>query len=153
RAFDARIQAVRPHPGQAASAALLRRLLADSEIVESHRDCGKGQDPYSLRCMPQVHGPTRDTLAYARAVLQPEAARATDNPLIFDDEIISGGNFHGQPVALALDFATIAVAELANISERRIEQIVNPHLSSGLPPFLAPSSGLNSGFMIAQVTA
>src|SRR5262249_29943415 len=91
RAFDARIQAVRPHPGQAASAALLRRLLADSEIVESHRDCGKVQDPYSLRCMPQVHGATRDTLAHARAVLEREAASATDNPLIFDEEILSGG--------------------------------------------------------------
>jgi histidine ammonia-lyase len=164
RAFDARIQAVRPHPGQAVSAALLRRLLADSEIVESHRDCGKVQDPYSLRCMPQVHGATRDTLAFVRAVLEREAASATDNPLVFPPdendpgpaghgEIISGGNFHGQPVALALDFAAIAVAELANISERRVEQLVNPHLSSGLPPFLAPSSGLNSGFMIAQVAA
>jgi len=155
RAFDARVQAARPHPGQAASAQLLRRLLADSEIVESHRDCGKVQDPYSLRCMPQVHGATRDALAFVRGVLEREAASATDNPLVFVDarEIVSGGNFHGQPVALALDFATIAVAALANISERRVEQIVNPHLSSGLPPFLAPSSGLNSGFMIAQVTA
>jgi histidine ammonia-lyase len=155
RAFDARIHAVRAHPGQAQSAALLRRLLADSEIVESHRDCGKVQDPYSLRCMPQVHGATRDTLAFVRAVLEREAASATDNPLVFVDaaEIVSGGNFHGQPVALALDFAAIAVAELANISERRIEQLVNPHLSSGLPPFLAPASGLNSGFMIAQVAA
>jgi histidine ammonia-lyase len=155
RAFDPRIQAARPHPGQAESARFLARLLADSEIVESHRDCGKVQDPYSLRCMPQVHGATRDALAYARAVLEREAASATDNPLVFADEgeIVSGGNFHGQPVALALDFATIAVAELANIAERRVEQLVNPHLSSGLPPFLAPSSGLNSGFMMAQVTA
>jgi histidine ammonia-lyase len=158
RAFDPRIQAARPHPGQAASATFLARLLAASEIVESHRDCGKVQDPYSFRCMPQVHGATRDTLAYVRAVLEREAASATDNPLVFvsedaGDEIVSGGNFHGQPVALALDFAAIAVAELANISERRIEQLVNPHLSSGLPPFLAPSSGLNSGFMMAQVAA
>ena len=155
RAFDARIQAARPHPGQAVSAAFLRQLLADSEIVESHRDCGKVQDPYSLRCMPQVHGATRDALGYARAVLEREAASATDNPLVFasENDIVSGGNFHGQPVALALDFAAIAVAELANISERRVEQLVNPHLSSGLPPFLAPSSGLNSGFMMAQVTA
>ncbi len=155
RAFDPRIHAARPHPGQAESARLLARLLAASEIVESHRDCGKVQDPYSLRCMPQVHGATRDTLAYARAVLEREAASATDNPLVFVDEgdIVSGGNFHGQPVSLALDFAAIAIAELANISERRVEQLVNPHLSSGLPPFLAPSSGLHSGFMMAQVTA
>ena len=157
RAFDPRIQAVRPHPGQAVSARFLARLLAESEIVESHRDCGKVQDPYSFRCMPQVHGATRDTLAYVRGVLEREAASATDNPLVFvsdaGDDIVSGGNFHGQPVALVLDFAAIAVAELANISERRLEQLVNPHLSSGLPPFLAPSSGLNSGFMMAQVTA
>ena len=154
RAFDARIQALRPHPGQAASAALLRRLLADSGIVESHRDCKKVQDPYSFRCMPQVHGATRDTLAHARQVLEREAASATDNPLVFEDgDIVSGGNFHGQPVALVLDFAAIAVAELANVAERRIEQLVNPHLSSGLPPFLAPESGLNSGFMMAQVAA
>jgi histidine ammonia-lyase len=155
RAFDERIQRARPHPGQAAAAAALRELLADSEIVESHRDCGKVQDPYSFRCMPQVHGATRDALAYARAVLEREAASATDNPLVFadDGDIVSGGNFHGQPVALALDFACIAVAELANISERRVEQLVNPHLSSGLPPFLAPHSGLHSGFMMAQVTA
>ena len=110
--------------------------------------------------MPQVHGASRDVLAFARGVLEREAASSTDNPLVFVDpdddvagEMISGGNFHGQPVALALDAAAMAVAELANISERRIEQLVNPHLSSGLPPFLAPDSGLNSGFMIAQVSA
>jgi histidine ammonia-lyase len=155
RAFDPRIQAARPHPGQAASARNLERLLAGSGIVESHKDCGKVQDPYSLRCMPQVHGATRDALAYARRTLEVEAGAATDNPLVFaaEGELISGGNFHGQPVALALDFAGIAAAELANIAERRIEQLVNPHLSSGLPPFLAPESGLNSGFMIAQVSA
>jgi histidine ammonia-lyase len=155
RPFDPRIHAVRPHPGQAASARFLARLLADSEIVESHRDCGKVQDPYSLRCMPQVHGATRDTLAHARQVLEREAASATDNPLVFvaEGDLVSGGNFHGQPVALALDFAAIAVAALANISERRVEQLVNPHLSSGLPAFLAPESGLHSGFMLAQVTA
>jgi histidine ammonia-lyase len=155
RAFDPRIQAVRPHPGQAASARNLSRLLAGSGIVESHRDCGKVQDPYSLRCMPQVHGATRDALAYARQVLEREAIAATDNPLVFPetDEMISGGNFHGQPVALALDFAGIAAAELANIAERRIEQLVNPHLSSGLPAFLSEQSGLNSGYMMAQVSA
>ena len=160
RAFDARIQAVRPHPGQATSASNLRRLLAGSAIVESHRDCGKVQDPYSLRCMPQVHGATRDTLDFVTATLEREANSATDNPLIFfpatgddaDAEFISGGNFHGQPIAMALDYAAIAVAELANIAERRIEQLVNPHYS-GLPPFLVAESGLNSGFMMAQVTA
>ena len=158
RPFDARIAAVRPHPGQAASADNLRSLLADSEIMESHRDCKKVQDPYSLRCMPQVHGATRDTLAWARQVLEREVVAATDNPLIFvgedgEAEVISGGNFHGQPVAIALDAATIAVAELANVSERRVEQLVNPAMSSGLPPFLAPRTGLDSGFMMAQVTA
>jgi histidine ammonia-lyase len=155
RAFDPRVVAARPHPGQIAVATLLRALLDGSQIAESHKDCGKVQDPYSLRCMPQVHGASRDVLAYARTVLEREAASSTDNPLVFvdSDEMISGGNFHGQPVAMALDFAAIAIAELANISERRVEQLVNPHLSSGLPPFLAPDSGLNSGFMIAQVSA
>ncbi|MBA3462871.1 MAG: histidine ammonia-lyase [Deltaproteobacteria bacterium] len=158
RAFDERVIAARPHPGQIAVGAVLRELLAGSEIAESHKGCGKVQDPYSLRCMPQVHGASRDMLGYARTVLEREVASSTDNPLVFvdgpeGDEMISGGNFHGQPVAIALDAAAIAVAELANISERRVEQLVNPHLSSGLPPFLAPDSGLNSGFMIAQVSA
>ena len=158
RAFDPRIQAVRPHPGQGRSAENLRRMLTASEMSESHRDCGKVQDPYSLRCMPQVHGATRDVLDFCAQVLQRECNAATDNPLAFelangDLELLSGGNFHGQPVAFASDFLAIALAELANISERRIEQLVNPALSSGLPPFLAPDSGLNSGFMIAQVTA
>ncbi len=160
RAFDERVVAARPHPGQQTVGGNLRALLTDSPIAASHRDCGKVQDPYSLRCMPQVHGASRDTLGYVRAVLEREANASTDNPLVFPDaghpdggEMISGGNFHGQPVAMALDFAAIAIAELANISERRVEQLVNPHLSSGLPPFLAPSSGLNSGFMIAQVSA
>ena len=155
RAFDERVIAARPHPGQIAVAKFLRELLVDSGIAESHKDCGKVQDPYSLRCMPQVHGATRDMLGFTRTVLEREAGSSTDNPLVFADEgeMISGGNFHGQPVAIALDAAAIAIAELANISERRIEQLVNPHLSSGLPPFLAPDSGLNSGFMIAQVAA
>ena len=128
--------------------------------MESHRDCGKVQDPYSLRCMPQVHGATRDTLEWVRTVLEREILAATDNPLIFpsDDagvptEVISGGNFHGQPLAIALDAAAIATAELANVAERRIEQLVNPAMSSGLPPFLAAKTGLDSGFMMAQVTA
>jgi histidine ammonia-lyase len=166
RAFDERVIAARPHPGQIAVGKLLRELLAGSAIAESHKDCGKVQDPYSLRCMPQVHGASRDVLGFARTVLEREANASTDNPLVVpaspegrtsdeigEAEMISGGNFHGQPVALALDAAALALAELANISERRVEQLVNPHLSSGLPPFLAPDSGLNSGFMIAQVSA
>ncbi len=161
KAFDPRIHAARPHPGQIRSAANILALLQQSEIMESHKDCGKVQDPYSLRCMPQVHGATRDALDYVRAVLSREINSATDNPLVFmdgdhgvpGDEVVSGGNFHGQPVALALDFLAICTSELASISERRVEQLVNPMLSSGLPPFLAPEPGLNSGFMILQVTA
>ncbi len=157
RPFDERLHAARPHPGQAIVAANLRALLADSEIAESHRDCGKVQDAYSLRCMPQVHGATRDALGWVRSVLLREVNSITDNPSVFVDrgetEIISGGNFHGQPLALALDLAAIATTELANISERRVEQLVNPALSTGLTPFLAAGSGLHSGFMIAQVTS
>ncbi len=161
RAFDARIHRARPHPGQLAVANTLSTLLQGSGLKASHSECGKVQDPYSLRCMPQVHGATRDALAYVRSVLERELNSATDNPLVFldgdydtaGDDVISGGNFHGQPIALALDFLAIAIAELANISERRVEQLVNPSLSSGLPPFLAPEPGLNSGFMIVQVTA
>ncbi len=154
RPFIAQIQAARPHPGQMAVAEHLRRLLRDSEIVESHADCSKVQDPYSLRCMPQVHGAVRDGLQHARRVLSIEVNSATDNPLVFPGEelIVSGGNFHGQPVSLALDVLAIACTQLAAISERRVEQLVNPALS-GLPPFLARNSGLNSGFMIAQVTS
>ena len=157
RPFDERLMRVRPHPGQAATASNLRVLLTESEIMESHVNCGKVQDPYSLRCMPQVHGATRDALAWASAVLEREVNSVTDNPTVFltdgDADLISGGNFHGQPVAIALDLAAIAVAELANISERRVEQLVNPALSSGLTPFLAKDSGLHSGFMIAQVAS
>jgi histidine ammonia-lyase len=157
RPFDPRIVAVRPHPGALAAAAHLRRLTQHSAIVESHRDCHKVQDAYSFRCMPQVHGAARDGLSFAAATLEREMNAATDNPLVFVEEggradILSGGNFHGQPVALALDVAAIALAELGAISERRIEQCVNPALS-GLPPFLAVDSGLHSGFMLAQVTA
>lgn len=155
--FDERLHRARPHPGQIAVASNLRALLAESEIAESHKDCGKVQDAYSLRCMPQVHGATRDALAWVRSVLEREVNSITDNPSVFVDrgetEIISGGNFHGQPLALALDLAAMATAELANISERRVEQLVNPSLSSGLTPFLAAGSGLHSGFMIAQVTS
>jgi histidine ammonia-lyase len=157
RPFDDRLMRVRPHPGQGQVAENLRALLAESEIMESHAHCGKVQDPYSLRCMPQVHGATRDALTWAAAVLEREVGSVTDNPTVFltDDgaDLISGGNFHGQPVALALDLAAIAAAELANISERRVEQLVNPALSSGLTPFLAKDSGLHSGFMIAQVAS
>jgi histidine ammonia-lyase len=160
RPFDERLHAARPHPGQAAVARNLRALLAGSEIMESHADCGKVQDAYSLRCIPQVHGATRDALAWVRSVLEREVNSVTDNPCVFLRsgagelaDVISGGNFHGQPVALALDLAAIAVAELADISERRVEQLVNPALSTGLSPFLAPPSGLHSGFMIAQVAS
>ncbi len=157
RPFDERLHAARPHPGQSTVAENLRVLLADSQIAESHRDCGKVQDAYSLRCMPQVHGASRDALAWVRSVLEREVNSVTDNPSVFVDrgetEIISGGNFHGQPLALAMDLAAMAVAELANISERRVEQLVNPALSTGLTPFLAAGSGLHSGYMIAQVTS
>jgi len=152
--FIPQIHAVRPQPGQVDCAANLRRLLQDSEIVVSHAGCSKVQDPYSLRCMPQVHGAARDGVRFAREALAIEINCGTDNPLVFADEklIVSGGNFHGQPVSQACDMLAIAVTQLAAISERRVEQLVNPTLS-GLPPFLTENSGLNSGFMIAQVTA
>ncbi len=155
--FDPRIMAVRPHPGQEACAENLRNLLRDSPLMRSHVDCGRVQDAYSFRCMPQVHGASRDALGFTRDVLSREINSVTDNPLVFLSdgrmEVLSGGNFHGQPLALALDLAAIALAELANISERRVEQLVNPALSVGLPPFLAKNSGLQSGFMIAQVAS
>ena len=157
RPFEERVVAVRPHPGALDVARNLRSLLAESEIAESHRDCGKVQDPYSLRCMPQVHGASRDAMRWIREVLAREMNSVTNNPLVFigsdGAEVVSGGNFHGQPLAFALDLLAMTCAELANISERRVEQLVNPALSSGLPPFLAPHTGLDSGFMIAQVTA
>lgn len=152
--FIPEIQDVRPHPGQRACAANLRRILAGSELVETHVHCSKVQDPYSLRCMPQVHGAAREGLSFARRILEVEVNSATDNPLVFVDSerIVSGGNFHGQPVSLGLDVLAMSLTQLAAISERRVEQLVNPALS-GLPPFLARNSGLNSGFMIAQVTS
>ncbi|MGD0265748.1 MAG: histidine ammonia-lyase [Candidatus Methylomirabilota bacterium] len=152
--FDERIQAMRPHPGQAASARNLRTLLQDSEVMVSHKDCGKIQDSYTLRCMPQVHGGVRDAMAFARETLSRELNAATDNPLIFADsgDILPGGNFHGHPVSLALDFLAVALAGLCGISERRIERLVNPQLSE-LPPFLVKSSGLHSGFMVTQISA
>ncbi len=152
-AFDPKIQAVRPHKGQISSAAALREMLAGSKILEQANH-GRVQDGYSLRCMPQVHGASRDAVGYVKGVLQVEINSVTDNPLLFPDagEVISGGNFHGQPVALAMDFLGIALSELANIAERRIERLVNPNLS-GLPAFLTEKGGLNSGYMIAQYTA
>ena len=152
--FDPRLQAVRPHPGQAATAQNLRNLLRDSEVMVSHKDCGKIQDSYSLRCIPQVHGGVRDVLAFAHATVTRELNAATDNPLIFPEsgDILSGGNFHGHPVALALDALGIALAGLSSFAERRIERLVNPLLSE-LPAFLVKSSGLHSGFMVAQIAA
>jgi histidine ammonia-lyase len=174
-AFDERIHRARPHAGQIKAAANLRKMLEGSEIRESHRDCARVQDAYSLRCIPQVHGAVRDTLAYCRSIFEVEANSAVDNPLVFlatdhvgtaapgrpaeqssasiGAEVLSGGNFHGEPLAFALDFLAIALSALAGISERRIERLVNPALNEGLPPFLAPGAGLNSGFMMPQVTA
>jgi len=154
RAFDPRIHAGRPHPGQVRCAANLRRLVSGSAIIASHRHCDKVQDAYTLRCIPQVYGAVLDTIAYARSVLTIEINSATDNPLVFPDtgEVISGGNFHGEPIAFALDFLGIALSEIANISERTVDRLVNPHLS-GLPAFLVAQSGLHSGFMVAQYTA
>jgi histidine ammonia-lyase len=153
RAFSELIHQVRPHPGQLASASNLRALLRDSQIILSHADCPMVQDAYSLRCMPQVHGASRQAFAHARSVLEIEINSATDNPLVFTDSVISGGNFHGQPLALVMDYVAIALAELGNISERRTERLVNPALSNGLPAFLTENGGLNSGFMMAQYTA
>jgi histidine ammonia-lyase len=153
-AFDRRIVAARPHPGAIQSAANLRELLAGSAIRESHRGCGRVQDNYALRCMPQVHGAARDAFAHAREVLSREMNSATDNPLVFAGrgDIVSGGNFHGAPVGLVLDYAAIAATDLASISERRIEKLLNPALSD-LPAFLVEAGGLHSGLMMAQVTA
>lgn len=154
--FHAAIHAARPLPGQRASAANLRLLLAGSAIVESHRWCDKVQDAYSLRCAPQVHGASRDLLDHVGRTVEVELNAATDNPLVLLDEelIVSNGNFHGQPVAIALDCLAIACAELGSVSERRTERLVNPSLSGGLPPFLvAHEAGLNSGLMIPQYVA
>jgi histidine ammonia-lyase len=152
--FIPEIQDVRPHAGQKIVAAHMRQLLAGSELVETHVNCSKVQDPYSLRCIPQVHGAAREGMAFSRRLLETEVNSATDNPLVFvdGDRIVSGGNFHGQPISLALDVLAISLTHLAAISERRVEQLVNPSLS-GLPPFLIQQPGLNSGLMIAQVTS
>ncbi len=150
--FDERIHHLRPYAGQLQVAQNIRRLLVSSEILESHRQCGKVQDPYSLRCVPQVHGATRDSLQHAHAIVETEVNSVTDNPLVFEDgDIISGGNFHGQPLALVLDFAAIALASLGNISERRTYLLLEGH--DGLPVLLMKDTGINSGFMIPQYTA
>ena len=153
RAFDPRIHEVRPHPGQVESAAKLRRLLEGSEIRASHLACKRVQDAYSLRCAPQAHGAVRDALREARRVFTVELNSATDNPLVFGEEILSGGNFHGEPVGFQLDFLAVALAALSAISERRVDRLVNPALNEDLPPFLASHAGLESGLMMAQVTA
>lgn len=154
QAFDERVHEVRPHPGQIETARHLRTLTAGSQVMTSHReDSHRVQDPYSLRCMPQVHGASRDAIAYVERVIEIEVNSVTDNPLIFGDEdVISCGNFHGQPLALALDFAAIALSEVASISERRIEAMLDPHLSE-LPPFLTMRGGVDSGLMVSQYTA
>lgn len=156
-AFDAKIHDVRPHPGQKHVAARMRKLLSaggKSAIAKSHEDCAKVQDPYSLRCIPQVHGASRDALTFVRQVLEREVNAVTDNPLVFPEakQILSGGNFHGQVVSIAGDVLAIAMAEIASISEQRIEKLINPAISE-LPAFLTPRGGLNSGFMIVQVAA
>jgi histidine ammonia-lyase len=157
RPFQARIHQLRPHPGQAASAGNLRRMLGGSAIVASHlEDFDHAvQDAYSLRCAPQVHGAVRDVLAFVDGVFRVELGSVVDNPIVLPEtgEVVSGGNFHGQPLAFALDFAAIAITELGSISERRTDRILDPGRSSGLPPFLASEPGLNSGYMITQYTA
>lgn len=152
--FIEAVHAVRPHPGHGLVSAHMRSLLQDSALVDTHKNCAKVQDPYSMRCIPQVHGAAREGLTFARRILEVEVNAGTDNPLVFaaTEEIISAGNFHGQPLSFALDVVAMALTQLESISERRVEQMVNPALS-GLPPFLARNSGLNSGFMIAQVTS
>jgi histidine ammonia-lyase len=154
RAFDKRIHDARPQRGQRLSAANLRKVLADSAIERAHADCGRVQDAYALRCMPQVHGAARDTFGFVREILSIEINSSTDNPMVFPEsgDLVSGGNFHGQPVSVALDHLAVAACSLAGISERRIERLLNPMLSD-LPPFLARNAGLNSGLMMAHVTA
>jgi histidine ammonia-lyase len=162
-AFDPRIQEARPHAGQIAVGAHLLSLLADSEIREAHREHdSRVQDAYCLRCMPQVHGAVRGVLAHVAAVLEVEAGSATDNPLVFPKNpskpqdpgaVLSGGNFHGAPLAYAFDYAAIALTDLASITERRIDRLLNPDINEGLPAFLSPDAGLSSGFMMAQIVS
>lgn len=153
--FDRRLHELRPHAGQLKSAENVRLLMRNSEIRESHRGCDHVQDAYSMRCVPQVHGASRDTLDYVKKVVEIEINSVTDNPIVFPEtnEFLSGGNFHGQPVALVMDYLGIALSEIANISERRIERMVNSKLSEHLPPFLVKDEGINSGFMVTQYTA
>jgi histidine ammonia-lyase len=155
RPYDERVQVIRPHPGQLDSAANLRALLAGSGLMASHRHSGHAvQDAYSLRCAPQVHGAVRDVLRFARGVLETELGAVVDNPVIVPDgEVMTTGNFHGEPLAFAADMLAIAVSELASISERRVDRMLDPASSRGLPPFLAPDAGTNSGYMLAQYTA
>ncbi len=159
RAYDERVQVIRPHPGQLSSAANLRMLLANSPLLASHRYSDHAvQDSYSLRCAPQVHGASRDVVTYCRRVLEVELGSVVDNPVVVSDgnggyEVMSTGNFHGQPLAFAADMLAMAVAEIASISERRVYRLLDPATSRGLPPFLAPNAGTNSGFMLAQYTA
>lgn len=155
-AFDERIQQARPHQGQIAVAAHLRELMSESEIRTSHLENDpRVQDAYSLRCMPQVHGAVRGALAHVRKIVETETGSATDNPLVFAEtgEVLSGGNFHGAPLALAFDYAAIALTDLMSISERRIDRLVNPDLNEDLPPFLTSAAGISSGFMMLQVSA
>ena len=154
-AMDERIHQIRHQVGQRKVAAFIRTMFAgEDQIVDSHKDCSRVQDPYSFRCIPQVHGATWDTLAHVETILERELNSVTDNPLVFEDGVtLSGGNFHGQPVALVMDFLCIAMAELGSISERRTDKLTNPHMNGGLPAFLARDSGLQSGFMIPQVVA
>ena len=155
-AFDERIQQARPHPGQIAVGANLRELMSESEIRTSHLDNDpRVQDAYSLRCMPQVHGAVRDALNHVREIVEIETGSGTDNPLVFAEtgEVLSGGNFHGAPLAMAFDYAAIAVTDLMSISERRIDRLVNPDLNEDLPPFLTSTAGISSGFMMLQVSA
>jgi histidine ammonia-lyase len=152
-AFDARLHAARPHAGQVLSAGQLLDLLAGSPIPRTHGEGSRIQDAYCLRCIPQVHGAAWDAFQHARNIFEIELNSATDNPLVFDDAIISGGNFHGAPLALALDYLAIAICQLAGISERRTERLMNPSLNEGLPAFLASRPGIESGMMMAQVTA
>ncbi|WP_448376337.1 histidine ammonia-lyase [Fervidobacterium sp.] len=153
-AFDERVQLARPHPGQIKIAQMLREFLKGSEIRESHKRCGKVQDAYTLRTIPQVYGAVLDTINWVKEIVEREINSATDNPLVFEEEIISGGNFHGEPMALCADYLAIALTSMGNMIERRIDRLVNPKVNEGLPPFLAAGEeGLNSGYMIWQYTA
>ena len=154
RSYDERVQRLRPHRGQADSAANLRRLLADSPLLASHRDSHHAvQDSYCLRCAPQVHGAVRDVVAFARTTVETELGAVVDNPVVMDEEVLTTGNFHGEPLAFAADMLAMAVSELGSIAERRVDRLLDPAFSRGLPPFLAPDAGTNSGYMIAQYTA